>query len=49
MDDLADGIRRLTFPLPLGIDHVHSYLLPGQDGWTLVDPGSACPTRRRAG
>ena len=43
MDELADGIRRLTFPLPLGIDHVHCYLLPGSDGWTLVDTGLGLP------
>jgi hypothetical protein len=39
MDELPGGIRRLTFPLPLEIDHVHCYLLPGSDGWTLVDTG----------
>jgi glyoxylase-like metal-dependent hydrolase (beta-lactamase superfamily II) len=43
MDDLPGGIRRLTFPLPLGIDHVHCYLLPGADGWTLVDTGLGLP------
>jgi glyoxylase-like metal-dependent hydrolase (beta-lactamase superfamily II) len=43
MDDLPGGIRRLTFPLPLGIDHVHCYLLPGEDGWTLVDTGLGLP------
>ena len=32
MDELPGGIRRVTFPLPLGIDHVHCYLLPGDDG-----------------
>jgi glyoxylase-like metal-dependent hydrolase (beta-lactamase superfamily II) len=43
MDELPGGIRRLTFPLPLGIDHVHCYLLPGTDGWTLVDTGLGLP------
>jgi glyoxylase-like metal-dependent hydrolase (beta-lactamase superfamily II) len=43
MDELPGGIRRLTFPLPLGIDHVHCYLLPGSDGWTLVDTGLGLP------
>jgi glyoxylase-like metal-dependent hydrolase (beta-lactamase superfamily II) len=43
MDDLPHGIRRLTFPLPLGIRHVHCYLLPGHDGWTLVDTGLGLP------
>jgi glyoxylase-like metal-dependent hydrolase (beta-lactamase superfamily II) len=41
--ELPGGIRRLTFPLPLGITHVHSYLLPGTDGWTLVDTGLGLP------
>jgi glyoxylase-like metal-dependent hydrolase (beta-lactamase superfamily II) len=43
LTDLPGGIRRLTFPLPLGIDHVHCYLLPGTDGWTLVDTGLGLP------
>ena len=43
MDELPGGIRRLTFPLPLGIDHVHCYFLPGSDGWTLVDTGLGLP------
>jgi glyoxylase-like metal-dependent hydrolase (beta-lactamase superfamily II) len=43
MDELPGGIRRLTFPLPLGIRHVHCYLLPGADGWTLVDTGLGLP------
>jgi glyoxylase-like metal-dependent hydrolase (beta-lactamase superfamily II) len=43
MDELPGGIRRLTFPLPLGIDHVHCYLLPGSDDWTLVDTGLGLP------
>lgn len=43
MDELPGGIRRLTFPLPLGIRHVHCYLLPGDEGWTLVDTGLGLP------
>ena len=40
MDEPASGIRRVTFRLPLGIDHVHCYLLEAADGsWTLVDAG----------
>ncbi len=39
VDELPGGIRRLTFSLPMGIRHVHCYLLPGADGWTLVDTG----------
>jgi len=43
MVELPGGIRRVTFPLPLGIDHVHCYLLPGSDGWTLIDAGLGLP------
>ena len=43
MDTLPGGVRRLTFPLPMGPRHVHSYLLPGEDGWTLVDTGLGLP------
>jgi glyoxylase-like metal-dependent hydrolase (beta-lactamase superfamily II) len=43
VDELPAGIRRLTFPLPMGIRHVHCYLLPGADGWTLVDTGLGLP------
>src|SRR5688500_18553133 len=44
MKELDSGIRRVTFALPLGIDHVHCYLLPGTDGeWTVVDTGLGLP------
>lgn len=41
--ELPDGIRRVTCPLPTRPGHVHSYLLPGADGWTLVDTGIGLP------
>ena len=43
MDELVFGIRRITTPLPTRPGHVHSYLLPGEDGWTLVDTGIGLP------
>ena len=43
MDELADGVRRVTLPLPTRPGHVHAYLLPGEDGWTLVDTGVGLP------
>lgn len=46
MDELAGGIRRVTTPLPTRPGHVHSYLLPGADGWTLVDTGIGLPDAR---
>jgi glyoxylase-like metal-dependent hydrolase (beta-lactamase superfamily II) len=40
MVELEEGIRRVTFELPLGIDHVHCYLLRASGGgWILVDTG----------
>ena len=40
MVDVEEGVRRITFPLPLGIDHVHCYLLRSSSGgWILVDTG----------
>ena len=44
MVDVEKDVRRITFPLPLGIDHVHCYLLRSPDGsWTLVDTGLGIP------
>ena len=43
MDVLEGGIRRVTRPLPTRPGHVHAYLLPGEDGWTLVDTGIGTP------
>lgn len=40
MLDVEEGIRRATFSLPFGIDHVHCYFLRSPSGgWTLVDTG----------
>jgi glyoxylase-like metal-dependent hydrolase (beta-lactamase superfamily II) len=41
--ELEPGILRVTLPLPSGPKHVHSYLLRGADGWTLVDTGLGLP------
>jgi glyoxylase-like metal-dependent hydrolase (beta-lactamase superfamily II) len=43
MDELEGGIRRVTLPLPTRPGHVHTYLLPGDDGWMLVDTGIGLP------
>lgn len=44
MHKLDAGVRRVTFALPLGIDHVHCYLLPRGDGsWIAVDAGLGVP------
>jgi len=41
--ELPLGIRRVTLPLPMRPGHVHAYLVPGSDGWTLVDTGLGLP------
>ena len=46
MDEIAGGIRRVTLPLPTRPGHVHSYLLPGDEGWTVVDTGLGLPDAR---
>ena len=44
MQEVADGIRRLTFPLPFALDHVHCYCVRTSDGsWMLVDTGLGLP------
>ena len=40
MVDVEKGVRRVTFALPFGIDHVHCYFLRSSSGgWILVDTG----------
>jgi glyoxylase-like metal-dependent hydrolase (beta-lactamase superfamily II) len=36
---LGGGVYRVTHPLPYALDHVHTYALEGDDGWTIVDAG----------
>jgi glyoxylase-like metal-dependent hydrolase (beta-lactamase superfamily II) len=43
VSELPGGIRQITLPLPMRPGHVHAYLLPGEDGWTLVDTGVGLP------
>jgi glyoxylase-like metal-dependent hydrolase (beta-lactamase superfamily II) len=49
MLEIEKNVRRVTFSLPLGIDHVHCYLLRSSNGgWILVDTalGSRDPEAR---
>jgi glyoxylase-like metal-dependent hydrolase (beta-lactamase superfamily II) len=40
VEAVEKGVRRITFALPFGIDHVHCYLLRSSSGgWILVDTG----------
>ena len=46
MDELEGGIRRVTLPLPTRPGHVHAYVLPGEEGWIVVDTGLGLPDAR---
>jgi glyoxylase-like metal-dependent hydrolase (beta-lactamase superfamily II) len=41
--EIAAGVRRVTFPMPMSPGHVQGYLLPVDDGYVLVDTGLALP------
>lgn len=43
METFGGGVVRVTLPMPSKPGHVHSYLLPGEDGWTVVDTGLGLP------
>jgi glyoxylase-like metal-dependent hydrolase (beta-lactamase superfamily II) len=44
MVDVEKDVRRVTFALPFGLDHVHCYLLrSAAGGWILVDTGLGTP------
>ena len=41
--EVIDGIVRVTYPMPMKPGHVHGYLVPGDDGYLLVDTGLGLP------
>jgi glyoxylase-like metal-dependent hydrolase (beta-lactamase superfamily II) len=43
INDLGDGVFRLTQPLPWALDHVHCYLIREDGGWTAIDTGLGTP------
>ena len=43
MEALPGGVIRVTLPMPSKPGHVHSYLLPGAEGWMVVDTGLGLP------
>jgi glyoxylase-like metal-dependent hydrolase (beta-lactamase superfamily II) len=43
VETFEGGVVRVTLPMPSRPGHVHSYLLPGSDGWTIVDTGLGLP------
>jgi len=48
VQELGDGVHRVTLPLPWALDHVHCYAIDDAEGWTLIDTGVGTPgTGRR--
>ena len=46
---VEEGLRRITLPLPFGLDHVHCYFVRlSSGGWLLVDTGLGTPRARGA-
>jgi glyoxylase-like metal-dependent hydrolase (beta-lactamase superfamily II) len=41
---IVEGVFQLKLPVPLKF--IASYLLPGKDGWTIIDPGFDYPPVR---
>jgi glyoxylase-like metal-dependent hydrolase (beta-lactamase superfamily II) len=41
--EVAAGVVRLTYPMPMKPGHVHGYLVPVDDGYLLVDTGLGLP------
>ncbi len=39
--EIAPGVFGIRLALPFALDHVHLWLLPDEDGWTVVDAGLA--------
>ncbi len=45
---VLDGIYQLKLPVPFPLKFVAAYLVPGDEGWTVVDPGFDYPPAREA-
>ena len=41
--EVAEGILRVTYPMPMKPGHVHGYLVQTDDGYLLVDAGLGLP------
>jgi glyoxylase-like metal-dependent hydrolase (beta-lactamase superfamily II) len=44
---LDGGWIRVRVPLPFPLKAVNAYLIPGENGWTLIDPGLRTPESER--
>lgn len=44
---VADGVYQLKLPVPFPLRFVASYLVYGDEGWTVIDPGFDYPPARK--
>jgi glyoxylase-like metal-dependent hydrolase (beta-lactamase superfamily II) len=45
---IVEGVYQLKLPVPFPLKFIASYFLPGEDGWTIIDPGFDYPPARGA-
>ena len=45
---VSEDVYQLKLPVPFPLKFIASYLLPGEDGWTIIDPGFDYPPAREA-
>jgi len=45
---VVEGVHQLKLPVPFPLRFVASYLIEGDDGWTVMDPGFDYPPAREA-
>ncbi len=48
VSEALDGVYQLKLPVPFPLKFIASYLVPGDEGWTVVDPGFDYPPAREA-
>jgi glyoxylase-like metal-dependent hydrolase (beta-lactamase superfamily II) len=47
VEAVGKGVHRITHPLPYALDHVHTYAIEDDDGWTIVDAGHVWDAEER--
>lgn len=45
---VVEGVHQLKLPVPFPLKFVASYLIEGEGGWTIIDPGFDYPPAREA-
>lgn len=48
VSEVVEGIYQLKLPVPFPLKFVASYLVTGDEGWTIIDPGFDYPPAREA-